>query len=94
MVFGAQKMQYVPYEDCRKKGVELVYPEAMVNSKADKDYWTEALDMIAGKGQEKLDLESLITKRISLDEAVEAFQRYDREQWIKVIVEPHRRRGT
>jgi L-iditol 2-dehydrogenase len=94
MVFGAQKMQYVPYEDCRKKGVELVYPEAMVNSKADKDYWTEALDMIAGKGRKKLDLESLITKRISLEEAVEAFQRYDREQWIKVIVEPHRRRGT
>jgi threonine dehydrogenase-like Zn-dependent dehydrogenase len=91
LVFGAQKMQYIPYENCRKKGIELVYPEAMVNSKADKEYWTEALDMIAGKAGWKLDLESLITKRIGLEEAVDAFHHYDREKWIKVIVEPHRR---
>jgi threonine dehydrogenase-like Zn-dependent dehydrogenase len=68
--------------------VELVYPEAMVNSKADKDYWDEALDMIAAK---KLDLESLITKRITLEEAVDAFKYYDREKWIKIIVEPQRK---
>lgn len=87
IVFGAQKMQYIPYVNCRKKGVELVYPEAMVNSKENKDYWDEALDMIASK---KLDLESLITKRISLEEAVDAFKYYNREEWIKVIVEPQR----
>lgn len=63
----------------------------MVNSKAGKDYWTEALDVIAGKGGRKLELESLITKRISLEEAIDAFHHYDREKWIKVIVEPHRR---
>jgi len=85
LVFGAQKMQYIPYVNCRKKGVELIYPEAMVNSKADKDYWTEALDMIASK---KLDLRSLITKKITLEEAVDAFKFYDREKWIKIIVEP------
>ncbi len=94
MVFGAQKTQSIPYENCRKKGVELVYPEAMVNSKADKDYWIEALDLIAGKGGKRLELESLITKRISLEEAVQAFYHYDREQWIKVIVEPHKRRQS
>lgn len=88
IVFGAQKMQYIPYVNCRKKGVELVYPEAMVNSKSDKDYWDEALDMIASK---KLDLESLITKRITLEEAVDAFKYYDREKWIKIIVEPQRK---
>jgi threonine dehydrogenase-like Zn-dependent dehydrogenase len=87
VVFGAQKMQYIPYVNCRKKGVELVYPEAMVNSKANKDYWDEALDMIASK---RLDLQSLITKRINLEEAVKAFKFYDREKWIKVLVEPHR----
>ena len=92
MVFGAQKMQYIPYVNCRKKGVELVYPEAMVNSKADKDYWMPALDMIAGTNSyKKLDTESLITKRITLEEAVDAFKYYDREKWIKVIVEPHRK---
>lgn len=85
VVFGAQKLQYIPYVNCRKKGVELVYPEAMVNSKANKDYWNEALDMIASK---KLDLGSLITKRITLEEAVDAFKYYDREKWIKIIVEP------
>ena len=85
VVFGAKKLQYIPYVNCRKKGVELVYPEAMVNSKANKNYWNEALDMIASK---KLDLGSLITKRITLEEAVDAFKYYDREKWIKIIVEP------
>ena len=89
MVFGAQKIQMIPYEDCRKKGVELVYPEAMVNSKDDVDYWDMALDMIAGKDGRKLDLKSLVTKRISLEQAVHDFEHYDREKWIKVIVEPH-----
>ena len=88
IVFGAQKMQSIPYVNCRKKGVELVYPEAMTNSKADKDYWDEALDMIASK---ELDLESLITKKITLEEAIDAFRYYDREKWIKIIVEPQRK---
>ena len=88
IVFGAQKMQYIPYVDCRKKGVELIYPEAMVNSKVDKDYWNDALNMIASK---KLDLGSLITKRITLEEAVDVFKYYDREKWIKIIVEPQRK---
>jgi len=87
VVFGAQKMQYIPYVNCRKKGVELVYPEAMVNSKADKDYWEEALNLI---GSKKLELNSLITKRITLKEALDAFKYYDREKWIKIIVEPQR----
>jgi L-iditol 2-dehydrogenase len=88
IVFGAQKMQNIPYVNCRKKGVELVYPEAMVNSKADKDYWDDALNLIASK---KLDLNSLITKRITLEEAVDAFKYYDREKWIKIIVEPQKK---
>jgi threonine dehydrogenase-like Zn-dependent dehydrogenase len=39
----------------------------------------------------KQDIESLITKRITVEEAVDAFHHYYREKWIKVIVEPHRR---
>ncbi|MFX1448179.1 MAG: zinc-binding dehydrogenase [Promethearchaeota archaeon] len=85
MVFGAQKTQYIPYVNCRKRGVELVYPEAMVNSKLNKDYWDEALNLIASK---KLDLNSLITKKITLEQAIDVFQYYDREKWIKIIVEP------
>lgn len=85
MVFGAQKTQYIPYVNCRKRGVELVYPEAMVNSKVNKDYWDEALNLIASK---KLDLNSLITKKITLEQAIDVFQYYDREKWIKIIVEP------
>ena len=90
LVFGAQKIQMIPYENCRKKGVELVYPEAMVNSKEYVDYWNAALDLIAGKSEKKLELDDLITKRISLEEAVTAFEYYDREKWIKVMVEPFR----
>ena len=90
LVFGAQKIQMIPYENCRKKGVELVYPEAMVNSKDDVDYWNAALDLIAGKYEKKLELNDLITKRISLEEAPAAFEYYDREKWIKIMVEPCR----
>jgi hypothetical protein len=71
-------------------GVELVYPEAMVNSKEGVDYWNAALDLIAGSGGHKLELEELITKRISLAEAVKAFEFYDRGEWIKILVEPFR----
>jgi threonine dehydrogenase-like Zn-dependent dehydrogenase len=90
LIFGAQKIQMIPYENCRKKGVELVYPEAMVNSKEDVDYWDAALDLIAGKNEKKLELDDLITQRISLEEAVKAFEYYDREKWIKILVEPFR----
>jgi threonine dehydrogenase-like Zn-dependent dehydrogenase len=90
LVFGAQKMQLIPYQKCRKKGVELVYPEAMVNSKDDVDYWDAALDLIAGREGKKLELEELITRRISLAEAVRAFEYYDRGEWIKILVEPFR----
>jgi threonine dehydrogenase-like Zn-dependent dehydrogenase len=88
LIFGAQKIQSIPYETCRKKGVELVYPEAMVNSNVDVDYWNAALDLIAGKDGKKLELQDLITNRISLQEAVKAFEFYDREKWIKILVEP------
>jgi len=66
----------------------LVYPEAMVNSKADKKYWEEALDLIASK---TIDLNCLITKRITLEEVVDAFKFYDREKWIKIIIEPQKK---
>ena len=85
LVFGAQKMQMIPYENCRRKGVELVYPEATMNSKDDVSYWHAALDLIASK---ELELEDLITNRISLEEAVQAFEHYNRAEWIKVLVEP------
>jgi hypothetical protein len=31
-----------------------------------------------------------VTKRISLEEAVKAFEFYDRGEWVKVLVEPWR----
>ena len=39
----------------------------------------------------KLDLKTFITKRITLEEAVDAFKYYDREKWIKIIVEPQKK---
>jgi threonine dehydrogenase-like Zn-dependent dehydrogenase len=90
LVFGAQKIQVIPYEKCRRKGVELVYPEAMMNSKDDVDYWNAALDLIAGRGGKRLELAELVTRRISLAEAVKAFEFYDRGEWIKILVEPFR----
>ena len=80
-------MQMIPYEICRRKGIELVYPQATMNSKADANYWHAALDLIATK---TLHLDELITHRISLEEAVKAFEYYNRQEWIKVLVEPFR----
>jgi L-iditol 2-dehydrogenase len=31
LVFGAQDIQMIPYEICRRKGIELVYPQATFN---------------------------------------------------------------
>lgn len=90
LVFGARTIQVIPYADCRRKGIELVYPEAMVNSKAGVDYWNAALDLIAGRDGAMLELESLITARIPLEEAPSYFEKYDRESFIKIIVEPNR----
>jgi threonine dehydrogenase-like Zn-dependent dehydrogenase len=87
LVFGAQQMQMIPYEICRRKGIELVYPQATMNSKADANYWHAALDLIATK---TLHLDELITHRISLEEAVKAFEYFNRQEWIKVLVEPFR----
>lgn len=87
LVFGAQRMQMIPYEICRKKGVELVYPQATMNSKDDVNYWHIALDLIA---ERKLELVELITHRVSLEQAVKVFEYYNRAEMIKVLVEPFR----
>ena len=87
LVFGAQDIQMIPYEICRRKGIELVYPQATFNSKDDINYWHVALDLIA---ERKLKLLELITHRISLEEAVNVFEHYDRSKMIKVLVEPFR----
>jgi threonine dehydrogenase-like Zn-dependent dehydrogenase len=87
LVFGAQDVQMIPYEICRRKGIELVYPQATFNSKDDVNYWHAALDLIA---ERKLKLLELITHRVSLAEAVDVFEHYDRSKMIKVLVEPFR----
>jgi threonine dehydrogenase-like Zn-dependent dehydrogenase len=85
LVFGAQKTQLIPYEKCRRKGIELVYPQATYNSKNEVNYWHAALDLIA---ERKLELLELITHRVSLQEALHVFAHYDRETMIKVLIEP------
>ena len=87
LVFGAQRTQIIPYEKCRRRGVEIVYPEATMNSKAGENYWHAALDLIA---EHRLQLLELITHRVSLAEAVDLFEYYDRKTFIKVLVEPFR----
>jgi L-iditol 2-dehydrogenase len=85
LVFGAQQVQIIPYMECRLKGVEIVYPQATWNAKNGINYWHHALDLIASK---ELRLQELISRRVSLEEAVDVFEHYNREEWIKVIIEP------
>ena len=58
-----------------------------MNSKDDENYWHVALDLIA---ERRLKLLELITHRVSLAEAVEVFEYYKREEYIKVLIEPFR----
>ena len=87
LVFGAQRTQIIPYEKCRLRGVEIVYPQATFNSKDGANYWHAALDLIA---ERKLKLLELITHRVSLKEAVQVFEFYKRDEYIKVLIEPFR----
>ena len=56
-----------------------------MDSKEGINHWHTALDLIASK---QLKLNELISRRISLEEAPEVFEFYNREEWIKVIIEP------
>lgn len=84
-VFGAQGEIILPYKPLRQKGVEMRFPEAMVDTQRKITYWNEALRMLKKR---TIDVHSLITARKKLQELPEIFANYDKENWIKIIVEP------
>ena len=90
LVFGAQQEMRLRYRDMRLKGIELRFPEAMYDSQRGVVYWDEALRTIRDG---ELDLESLITMRVTLDDLPEIFANYNYKDWIKVIVEPWVEKG-
>jgi threonine dehydrogenase-like Zn-dependent dehydrogenase len=57
----------------------------MYDSQRGVVYWDEALRTIKDG---ELDLENLITMRVTLDDLPEIFPNYNYKDWIKVIVEP------
>lgn len=45
----------------------------------------------SSRGDSLGELDNLITKRVTLEEIVNVFKYYDREKWIKIIVEPQKK---
>jgi threonine dehydrogenase-like Zn-dependent dehydrogenase len=85
LVFGANNEMVLPYGDLRKKGVEMRFPEATFDSQRKAIYWEEALRLMKHK---EIDVDSIITHRMSLWDLPEIFENYDRENWAKVILTP------
>jgi len=84
-VFGAQNELVLPYRDLRIKGVEMRFPQATFDSQREALYWEEALRLMR---EGEVDVKGLITHRMSLWDLPEIFAKYDRENWVKVILEP------
>jgi L-iditol 2-dehydrogenase len=85
LVFAAQDEMVLPYGELRKKGVEMRFPEATFDSQRKALYWEEALRLMR---EGEVDVKSLITHRRSLWELPEIFENYDRQNWVKVILQP------
>jgi len=84
-VFGAQNELVLPYRDLRIKGVEMRFPQATFDSQREALYWEEALRLMR---EGEVDVKGLITHRMSLWDLPEIFAKYDRENWVKVVLEP------
>jgi threonine dehydrogenase-like Zn-dependent dehydrogenase len=69
----------------RIKGVEMRFPQATFDSQREALYWEEALRLMR---EGEVDVKGLITHRMSLWDLPEIFAKYDRENWVKVILEP------
>ncbi len=87
IIYGCQRTMALPYRPLRKKGVRIEFGTASTNARTGIDYALFAIRMLQ---RSSFDTEDIISKKISLHDLPGVLAGYDRDRWIKVIVELNR----
>jgi threonine dehydrogenase-like Zn-dependent dehydrogenase len=87
VIYGCQEMMTLPYKPLRRKGVRIEFGTASTNARKGIDYTREAIKMLQDNA---IDVEEIISAKIALRELPHVLANFDRNRWIKVIVEPNR----
>ncbi|MGQ9514663.1 MAG: zinc-dependent alcohol dehydrogenase [Thermoproteota archaeon] len=87
IIYGCQQMMSLPYRPLRRKGVRIEFGTASTNARKGIDYTLLAIRMLQ---KDSLDTQDIISKKTALQELPDILANFDREDWIKVIVEPNR----
>jgi len=87
VIYGCQVMMKLPYKPLRRKGVRIEFGTASTNARKGDDYVLEAIRMLQANS---IDTGDIISAKISLRELPDVLANYDRNRWIKVVVEPNR----
>ncbi|MBO3802805.1 MAG: zinc-binding dehydrogenase [Candidatus Brockarchaeota archaeon] len=87
VIYGCQQTMPLPYKPLRRKGVRIEFGTASTNPRTGIDYTLLAVRMLQ---RDSLYAEDVISEKITLQELPEVLAGFDRERWIKVVVEPNR----
>ena len=87
VIYGCQVMMKLPYKPLRRKGVRIEFGTASTNARKGNDYVLEAIRMLQANS---IDTAEIISAKISLRELPNVLANFDRNKWIKVVVEPNR----
>jgi len=86
IIYGCQETMKLPYRPLRRKGVRIEFGTASTNARKGIDYTLEAIKML----QEDAVYSDIISAKIDLRELPAVLANFDRNKWIKVVVEPNR----
>jgi len=87
IIYGCQVMVKMPYRPLRRKGVRIEFGTASTNARKGNDYTLEAIRMLQASSAYA---EGIISAKICLRELPDVLANFDRNKWIKVVVEPNR----
>lgn len=80
-------MMRLPYKPLRRKGIRIEFGTASRNARKGIDYTLEAIKMLQ---ENAIDTTDIISAKITLRELPDLLANFDRNKWVKVIVEPNR----
>ncbi len=86
IIYGCQVVMKLPYKPLRRKGVRIEFGTASTNARKGNDYTLEAIRMLQ---ENPAYAEGIISAKISLRELPGVLANFDRNRWIKVVVEPN-----
>jgi len=87
IIYGCQVVMKLPYKPLRRKGVRIEFGTASTNARKGIDYALEAIKMLQ---ENSIGAEDIISAKIPLRELPDLLANFDRNRWLKVVVEPNR----